>query len=102
MMGSRRNNILEAMREAMGPAASTRICVRGRLVMTLKSVSLGSAMLLLCFSSIAAAQDASPAPQAAPPVPQSPPTAQPPAQVAEPPAKLVLKEGTDVKLKFGQ
>jgi len=70
--------------------------------MTLKSVSLGGAMFLLCFSSIAAAQDASSATQAPPPLPQSTPAAQPPAQAAEPPAKLMLKEGTDVKLKFAQ
>jgi len=55
-------------------------------------------MLLLCFSSMAAAQDAPSATQAAQPVPQSPPAVQPP----EPPAKLILKEGTDVKLKFAQ
>ncbi len=76
--------------------------------MTWKSVSLSSAMFLICFSFIAAAQDASSATQAAPPPPppvpqsQSAPAAQPPAPVAEPPAKLVLKEGTDVKLKFAQ
>jgi hypothetical protein len=40
--------------------------------------------------------------QATPPAPQNPPAAQPPAQAAEQPAKLVLKEGTDVKLKFAQ
>jgi hypothetical protein len=70
--------------------------------MTWRSVSLGCAMVLLCFSTIAAGQDASSATQAAPPAPQSPPAAQPPAQVAEPPGKLVLKEGMDVKLKFAQ
>ena len=76
--------------------------------MTWKSVSLSSAMFLICFSFIAAAQDASSATQAAPPPPppvpqsQSAPAAQAPAPVAEPPAKLVLKEGTDVKLKFAQ
>ena len=68
--------------------------------MTCKSVSLSSAMLLLWFSSMAAAQDAPSATQAAPP--QSSPTVQPPAQAAEPPAKLILKEGTDVNLKFAQ
>jgi len=70
--------------------------------MTCKSISLSSAMLLLCFSSIAAAQGPPTASQAAPPAPQSPPAAQPPAQPVEPTAKLVLKEGTDVKLKFAQ
>ena len=70
--------------------------------MTCKSISLSSAMLLLCFSTIAAAQGPPTASQAAPPAPQSPPAAQPPAQPVEPTAKLVLKEGTDVKLKFAQ
>jgi glucose/arabinose dehydrogenase len=78
------------------------ICVRGRLSMTLKSVSLSSAMFLLCFSSMAGAQDASSTTQAAQPAPQSSPAVQPQAQAAEPPAKLILKEGTDVKLKFAQ
>ncbi len=70
--------------------------------MTLKSVSLSSAMFLLCFSSIAAAQSAPATTQAAPPAQQSSPAVQPPPQAAEPPAKLILKEGTDVKLKFAQ
>ena len=70
--------------------------------MTCKSVSLSGAMILLCFSCIAAAQAASSATQVPPPVPQSASAAQPPAPAAEPPAKLVLKEGTDVKLKFAQ
>ncbi len=70
--------------------------------MTLKSFSLGSAMFLLCFSSVAAAQSAPATTQAAPPAPQASPAVQPPAQTAEPTAKLVLKEGTDVKLKFAQ
>lgn len=70
--------------------------------MTLKSVSLSSAMFLLCFSSMAAAQDASSTTQAAQPAPQSSPAVQPQTQAAEPPAKLILKEGTDVKLKFAQ
>jgi hypothetical protein len=69
--------------------------------MTLKS-GLGSVMLLLCFSSAAAAQDASSAPKAAPPAPQAAPAVQPPASAADPAAKIVLKEGTDVKLKFAQ
>src|SRR5258708_12769144 len=70
--------------------------------MTMKSVSLSSAMFLLCFSSIVAAQSAPTTTQAAQPAPQSTPAVQPPAPAAEPPAKLVLKEGTDVKLKFAQ
>ncbi len=68
--------------------------------MTCKSASLSSAMLLPWFSSMAAAQDAPSATQAAPP--QSSPAVQPPPQAAEPPAKLILKEGTDVNLKFAQ
>src|SRR5260370_22072477 len=59
-------------------------------------------MLLLCFSSMAVAQSAPATTQAAPPAPQAAPAVQPPAQAAEPPAKLILKEGTDVKLKFAQ
>ena len=70
--------------------------------MTYKSISLSSAMLLLCFSSIAVAQSAPATTQAAPPAPQASPAVQPPAQPVEPPAKLILKEGTDVKLKFAQ
>lgn len=70
--------------------------------MKLKSVSLGSAMFLLCFSSIAAAQSAPTTTQAAQPTAQGSQAVQPQAQAAEAPAKLVLKEGTDVKLKFAQ
>ena len=69
--------------------------------MTCKSASLSSAMLLLCFGSVAAAQDAPSTTPATPPAPQSSPAVQP-AQPAETPAKLILKEGTDVKLKFAQ
>ena len=67
--------------------------------MALKTVLLGSLLFLVSYT--AAAQSASTPAQAAPATPQS---AQPPqqqAQVAEP-AKLILKEGTDVKLKFAQ
>jgi hypothetical protein len=70
--------------------------------MKLKSVSLGSAMFLLCFSSIAVAQSASTTTQGAQPAAQGTQAVQPQAQAAEPPAKLILKEGTDVKLKFAQ
>ncbi len=70
--------------------------------MTWKFDSLSGAMLLLCFSSMAVAQSAPATTQAAPPAPQAAPAVQPPAQAAEPPAKLILKEGTDVKLKFAQ
>ena len=70
--------------------------------MTCKSASLSSAMLLLCFSSMAAAQSSPTTSQAPPPAPPSSQAAQPPTQTAEPPAKVILKEGTDVKLKFAQ
>ena len=69
--------------------------------MTFKYVSLSIAMFLLCFSSIVAAQSAPTTTQATQPAPGSQ-AFQPPAQPAEPPAKLVLKEGTDVNLKFAQ
>ncbi len=70
--------------------------------MTLKSVSLSSAMFLLYFSFIAVAPGAQSATQAAQPAAQGSQAVQPQAQAAEPPAKLILKEGTDVKLKFAQ
>ncbi len=70
--------------------------------MKLKSVSLGSAMFLLCFSSIIAAQSAPTTTQAAQPAGPGSQAVQPQAQAAEQPAKLILKEGTDVKLKFAQ
>jgi len=70
--------------------------------MKLKTVSLGSAMFLLCFSFIAAAQSAPATTQAAQPVAQGSQAVQPQAPAAEQPAKLILKEGTDVKLKFAQ
>jgi len=68
----------------------------------MKSVSLSSAMLLLYLSFIAVAQGAQSAAQAAQPAAQGSQAVQPQAQAAEPPAKLILKEGTDVKLKFAQ
>ncbi len=70
--------------------------------MKLNSVSLSIPMFLLCFSSIVAAQSAPTTTQAAQPAAPGAPAVQPPAQPAEPPTKLVLKEGTDVKLKFAQ
>ncbi len=70
--------------------------------MTCKSASLSIATLVLCFSSMAAAQSSPTTSQAPPPAPPSSQAAQPPTQAAEPPAKLILKEGTDVKLKFAQ
>lgn len=68
--------------------------------MTLKFASLNAALFLI--SPIVAAQSAPPATQAPPAAAQSPAASQQPPQVAEAPAKLVLKEGTDVKLKFAQ
>lgn len=68
--------------------------------MTLKFASLNAALFLI--SPIVAAQSAPPSTQAPPAAAQSPAAAQQPAQVVEAPAKLVLKEGTDVKLKFAQ
>ena len=70
--------------------------------MTCKSISLSGAMLLLCISSVAAAQNPPTTSQPAAPAAQSSPAVAPAAQPAEPPAKLVLREGTDVKLKFAQ
>lgn len=68
--------------------------------MTLKFASLNAALFLI--SPIVAAQSAPPSTQAPPAAAQSPAASQQPPQVAEAPAKLVLKEGTDVKLKFAQ
>ena len=71
--------------------------------MTLKSVSFSSAMFLVFSSSVAFAQNPSPPPtQTAQPAAQNPPAAPPQAPAAEAAPKLVLKEGTDVKLKFAQ
>ena len=60
--------------------------------MTLKFVSLCSSLILFCFASAAFAQDTPPALPAAPVS----------VETSQPPVKLVLKEGTDVKLKFAQ
>jgi len=58
-----------------------------------------SSVLVFCFALSAGAQDA-------PPVSNESrveaPTAQTETQAAQPSAKLILKEGTEVKLKFGQ
>ncbi len=67
--------------------------------MTTKFFSLSSALFVV--TSIAAAQNPPAPTQAAPAPPAAAQSAQPPAQTAEP-GKLVLKEGTDVKLKFAQ
>jgi hypothetical protein len=68
--------------------------------MTLKFASLNVALFLIL--PIVAAQSAPPSTQAPPAASQSPAAAQQPPQVVETPAKLVLKEGTDVKVKFAQ
>ena len=70
--------------------------------MTLKFVSSISALFLFCFTSIALAQSSPTAAPAAPPTAQGLQEVQSPAQAAEPPAKLILKEGTDVRLKFAE
>jgi hypothetical protein len=67
--------------------------------MKYKSTTLSTAMLLLCFRSVAAAQSSPTTSQAAPPAPATSPAVAP---AAEPAAKMILKEGTDVKLKFAQ
>src|SRR5215472_11650721 len=67
--------------------------------MTLKVLSVSCAFVLV--SSIAAAQNPPAQAPATPAAAQNTQPAQQPAQSAEP-AKLVLKEGTDVKLKFAQ
>jgi hypothetical protein len=69
--------------------------------MTWKLVSLSSAMFLVSTCSLAVAQSAPAPAQAAPATAQNPQPTQPQAQAAEP-AKLILREGTDVKLKFAQ
>jgi len=67
--------------------------------MKCKSVFLSTAMLVLGFSSVAVAQSSPTTSQPAPPAPAAA-AAVPPAADAS--AKVVLKEGTDVKLKFAQ
>lgn len=64
-------------------------------------VFLGVVLLLLCLGPAALAQGP-PSTQPQQPAQQSAPATQPPAQTTESSDKLVLKEGTDVKLKFAQ
>jgi hypothetical protein len=66
--------------------------LKGRLAVNFKSVSLSTSLIFLCFSSVAFAQDTPPA------VPVTPAAV----ESVQPPVKLVLKEGTDVRLKFAQ
>ncbi|HKW61464.1 MAG TPA: hypothetical protein VJN89_02870 [Candidatus Acidoferrum sp.] len=68
--------------------------------MTLKIASLNAALFLI--SPVIVAQTTPPPTQAAPATAQSPAAPQQPQATADAPAKLVLKEGTDVKLKFAQ
>ena len=72
------------------------------MVMSLRWVLLGAAIFVTQSSSIAAAQSApaTQAPQTAQPALQNPPAV--PAPAPETAAGLMLKEGTDVKLKFAQ
>jgi len=67
--------------------------------MTTKFFSLSSALFVV--TSMATAQNPPVSTQAAPATPTAAQPAQPPTQAAES-GKLVLKEGTDVKLKFAQ
>jgi hypothetical protein len=69
--------------------------------MTWKLVSLSSAMFLVSTGSVAVAQSSPTPTQAAPATAQNPPPAPQQTPAAEP-AKLIVKEGTDVKLKFAQ
>src|SRR5215831_6254905 len=68
--------------------------------MIVKLASLNA--LLFLISPVIVAQTTPPPTQAAPTTAQSPATPQQPQAAADAPAKLVLKEGTDVKLKFAQ
>jgi len=68
--------------------------------MTLKFASLNAWLFLI--SPVIVGQTTPPPTQAAPATAQSPATPQQPQAAADAPAKLVLKEGTDVKLKFAQ
>ena len=68
--------------------------------MTMKLACLHAALLVI--SPILVAQSVPPATQAAPATAQSSAAPQQPQAAADASAKLVLKEGTDVKLKFAQ
>lgn len=68
--------------------------------MKLEFASLGGALLV--FSPILLAQTAPPPNQAAPAAAQGSAAPQQPVPAAEVPAKLIVREGTDVKLKFAQ
>jgi len=69
--------------------------------MTWRSVCLSTATVLAACGCIAAAQEAQSTTQSAP-AQQATPAPQPPTQAADTTAKLVLREGTDVRLKFAQ
>jgi hypothetical protein len=66
--------------------------LKGRLAVISKSASLIASLFLSCFSSVAFAQDAPPAAPASSVIVLN----------SQPPVKLILKEGTDVRLKFAQ
>ena len=71
--------------------------------MKMKFVSLSGVLFLISTSSVAIAQNPpTPTQPGQPAAAQNPPVAQAPTPIAEPSTKLVLKEGTDVKLKFAQ
>jgi len=69
--------------------------------MKCKSVFLSTATLVLCFSSVAAAQSQS-SPTTSQLAPPAPATAPAVPAATDSSGKLVLKEGGDVKLKFAQ
>lgn len=68
--------------------------------MILKLASLNAALLVI--SPIVVAQAAPPTTQATPAATQSSATPQQPQPGADAPAKVIVREGTDVKLKFAQ
>ena len=71
--------------------------------MKMKFVSLSGVLFLISTGSVAVAQNPpTPTQPGQPAAAQNPPVAQAPTPSAEPSTKLVLKEGTDVKLKFAQ
>jgi hypothetical protein len=70
--------------------------------MKLKIVCSSSSIFLFCISTIAVAQNSPTTTEVAPPAAQGSQVVQAQAPTPEPTTKLVLKEGTDVKLKFAQ
>ena len=70
--------------------------------MTLRLIFLSATMFFIPFPFVALAQNPPASPPVQQPAAQNPPTAAATAPSTEPSAPLVLKEGTDVKLKFAQ